>query len=76
MANNMSSKILPRLSCNVLTSIKSDHSPLLIIVNSQMEGKVKRPYIFIFEEAWDLREDCLEIINDAWFKGPLKFMKS
>lgn len=58
MANKKVLDLLPGLCCNVLLAIKSDHFPLLITISSLDEERVKRPYIFKFEVAWDLREDC------------------
>lgn len=57
------------LSYNVLPAIKLDHSPILINFSSRTISKQRRPYMFRYEAAWEVREECTKIVKDAWSRG-------
>ncbi|XP_042942912.1 uncharacterized protein LOC122277098 [Carya illinoinensis] len=55
-------------SSTALPTIQSDHSPLVIEKHTKgLKGK-KRGNCFKYEVAWEMREDCLKTIAEAWRK--------
>lgn len=53
------------LSCIVLPTIKSDHSPILINFSSRIQSQQRRPNIFRYEVAWEVREEGSNRVKDT-----------
>ncbi|XP_042958196.1 uncharacterized protein LOC122293792 [Carya illinoinensis] len=73
-ANKKWNELFKNGSCTILAAIKSYHSPLVIEKHTKgPKGKKKkkekkRKSCFRYEVAWELREDCLNTITEAWRK--------
>lgn len=65
MANHSGIDLFLGSSCNVLLVLKSDHSPLLTTIDRSSYKTRKKQAIFIYEEAWELRNECIDFIRDA-----------
>ena len=52
-----------------LSSHASDHLPLLLHVQSFSQPRQNRGRSFRFEESWLLRDECADIIREAWRNG-------
>ena len=52
-----------------LSTHASDHLPILLDVQSFSQLRQQRGRSFKFEEAWLLRSDCEEVIQEAWGKA-------
>ncbi|XP_042983221.1 uncharacterized protein LOC122312630 [Carya illinoinensis] len=53
-------------TCTVLAAVRSDHSPLWISKQKEGNAKRKRKVCFRYEVAWDLKEECKEIVEKVW----------
>ncbi|XP_041025339.1 uncharacterized protein LOC121265718 [Juglans microcarpa x Juglans regia] len=54
--------------CNVLPAIKSDHSPLSISLHNTNHGRKNRRWCFRYKMAWELKEECQQVVSEAWQK--------
>ncbi|KAF5454628.1 hypothetical protein F2P56_024278 [Juglans regia] len=52
--------------CNVLPAIRSDHSPLSVSLHNTSNGRKKRRWCFRYEMAWEVKEECLKVVGEAW----------
>ncbi|XP_018809354.2 uncharacterized protein LOC108982439 [Juglans regia] len=52
--------------CNVLPAIRSDHSPLSVSLHNTSNGRKKRRWCFRYEMAWEIKEECLKMVGEAW----------
>lgn len=69
MANQRGMDQFSRTICLMLLTIRFDHSPLIITVTRTSESMRMKQYIFKYEAAWDLKNDCVEVIKKAWQDG-------
>lgn len=69
MANKELLNLSIDICCNVLPAIKSNHSLLLTKVNSRNEFIAKRPFIFRYEMACEVRDECSNINSKVWPRG-------
>ncbi|XP_035546735.1 uncharacterized protein LOC118348703 [Juglans regia] len=51
---------------NVLPAISSDHSPLSVSLHNTSNGRKKRRWCFRYEMAWEVKEECLKVVGEAW----------
>ncbi|XP_035551759.1 uncharacterized protein LOC118349911 [Juglans regia] len=54
--------------CNVLPAIMFDHSPLSISLHNTNHGMKKKRWCFRYELAWELKEECKQVVSEAWQK--------
>ncbi|XP_042988715.1 uncharacterized protein LOC122316251 [Carya illinoinensis] len=54
--------------CIALAAIKSDHSSLVIEKHTKGPKRKKRESCFRYEVAWEMREDYLKTVTEAWRK--------
>lgn len=52
--------------CEVVPAIKSNHSPLVLTLCKEAAPNCQKTYIFIYEAAWELKENCSRIISKSW----------
>lgn len=55
---------LPSSYYEVLPAINSDHLPLDLNFCKEVALQQKKTFIFRYEAAWDLKEECFKIIED------------
>lgn len=58
MANSNWKHLFTNAFCYVLPALKSDHSPLHINMASSTISSKRKQFIFRYEVAWAVREDC------------------
>lgn len=44
----------------------SNHSPIIVAMNNNMENSHHKKRLFRYEASWDKKEDCRKIIEDEW----------
>lgn len=69
MFNQAMTNLNADVTCNVLPTIKSNHSPLLIHIRGRNTTRQRLPYLFRYEAAWKVREECSNIVLDTWSRG-------
>ena len=66
VANTQWCQLFTGASVQVLVAHSSDHKPLLLVLNTNMQEKDKSRRGFKFEMSWTFEEDYQQIIEEAW----------
>ncbi|XP_042983190.1 uncharacterized protein LOC122312604 [Carya illinoinensis] len=66
MANKEWKELFSGATCTALAAVKSDHSPLYINKQVPNQGRKMWSLGFRYEAAWDLHEDCHNIVANGW----------
>ncbi|XP_042961719.1 uncharacterized protein LOC122296220 [Carya illinoinensis] len=66
MANKEWKELFRGATCTALAAVKSDHSPLYINKQSPNQSRKRWSPGFRYEAAWDLHEDCHNIVANGW----------
>lgn len=69
LANPKGMELFSRSNCTVLPIVKSDHSPISILLMRSSSQTRRKSFIFRYDAAWDLIEIRAGVMKEAWQGG-------
>ena len=70
VANNQWCSMFIGASVQVLAARSSDHKPLLLVLDTNLQENSKSRRGFKFEMSWTLEEGYQQIVEEAWNRVP------